>query len=52
MLDSTPLLDIKPFVPDFDFPAGKIETGWLEHNKHKAATAKSDNRFADNLSKT
>lgn len=29
MLDGTPLLDIKPWVPDFN-PSGEIRTGWLE----------------------
>jgi tRNA-Thr(GGU) m(6)t(6)A37 methyltransferase TsaA len=28
MLDGTPLLDIKPYVPAFDAPAG-VSTGWL-----------------------
>jgi tRNA-Thr(GGU) m(6)t(6)A37 methyltransferase TsaA len=27
MLDGTPLLDIKPYVPDFDMPAD-VRTGW------------------------
>ena len=29
VLDNTPLLDIKPYVPDFG-PRGKIKIGWLE----------------------
>jgi tRNA-Thr(GGU) m(6)t(6)A37 methyltransferase TsaA len=29
VLDNTPLLDIKPFVPDF-IPKGKIKIGWLK----------------------
>jgi tRNA-Thr(GGU) m(6)t(6)A37 methyltransferase TsaA len=29
VLDQTPLLDIKPYVPDFA-PKGKIRIGWLE----------------------
>ena len=29
VLDGTPLLDIKPYVPDFG-PKGKIRIGWLE----------------------
>lgn len=33
MLDGTPLLDIKPYVPEFDiFPAEKI--GWYKTRKH------------------
>ncbi len=33
VLDGTPLLDIKPYVPDFD-AAKKVRIGWLE-NKRK-----------------
>jgi len=29
ILDGTPLLDIKPYVPDFD-PKEKLKLGWLE----------------------
>ena len=29
MLDGTPLLDIKPYIPDFD-PRKKVSIGWLE----------------------
>jgi tRNA-Thr(GGU) m(6)t(6)A37 methyltransferase TsaA len=30
VLDKTPLIDIKPYVPKFDMPPGKIKIGWLE----------------------
>ena len=30
MLDGTPLLDIKPYVPPFDKQAGPVRVGWLE----------------------
>lgn len=29
IIDGTPLLDIKPYVPDFE-PGGKIKIGWLK----------------------
>jgi tRNA (adenine37-N6)-methyltransferase len=29
MLDLTPLLDIKPYVPDFDY-RGEVKSGWYE----------------------
>jgi tRNA-Thr(GGU) m(6)t(6)A37 methyltransferase TsaA len=33
MLDGTPLLDIKPYIPEFDvFTVEK--TGWYQHRKH------------------
>lgn len=30
MLDCTPLLDIKPYVPAFDRPKNNVRIGWLE----------------------
>lgn len=44
MLDGTPLLDIKPYVPAFD-PARQIRTGWLEQAQRKVHTRRSDDRF-------
>ena len=44
VLNGTPLLDIKPFVPDFDAPAAE-RTGWLEKQSQKAKTLRSDRRF-------
>ena len=42
--DSTPLLDIKPFVPEFD--SREVErTGWLTGKAEKAAEAEADERF-------
>lgn len=44
MLDGTPLLDIKPYVPDFDsYPEAK--TGWLE--AVRARRERGDGRFSD-----
>jgi len=44
ILDNTPLLDIKPYVPEFeDFSA--VRTGWLEKAKGSVKSARSDNRF-------
>ena len=34
VLDGTPLLDIKPFDPDFDAPQD-VRTGWYEHRSNK-----------------
>jgi tRNA-Thr(GGU) m(6)t(6)A37 methyltransferase TsaA len=47
ILDQTPLLDIKPYVPEFDTP-GSVKTGWLEKKKEKVIYKKSDSRFGDN----
>ena len=44
VLDGTPLLDIKPYIPEFDsFTDAKY--GWMQNLKNKAATA--DDRFYD-----
>jgi tRNA (adenine37-N6)-methyltransferase len=44
ILDGTPLLDIKPFVPDFDNrEPGKI--GWLSDRVSRIRSTKSDDRF-------
>jgi tRNA-Thr(GGU) m(6)t(6)A37 methyltransferase TsaA len=44
ILDGTPLLDIKPYVPDFDREAD-IRIGWLTNKTHQAVRKKSDDRF-------
>jgi tRNA (adenine37-N6)-methyltransferase len=33
MLDGTPLLDIKPYIPEFDIFAVD-KTGWYQHRRH------------------
>ncbi len=43
-LDGTPLLDIKPYVPEFDARKG-VRIGWLEQARGKARHARSDGRF-------
>ena len=44
IVDGTPLLDIKPYVPEFDV-RDVAKTGWLEKNLHKLSTSKDDARF-------
>jgi tRNA-Thr(GGU) m(6)t(6)A37 methyltransferase TsaA len=44
ILDGTPLLDIKPYVPEFDQRAAE-RVGWLEQAKGEVQTKKSDDRF-------
>jgi tRNA-Thr(GGU) m(6)t(6)A37 methyltransferase TsaA len=44
ILDGTPLLDIKPYVPEFDNHAS-VRTGWLAQARKTVAKRKSDNRF-------
>ena len=44
IVNGTPLLDIKPYVPQFDIREA-AKTGWLEKNVHKLPTSKDDGRF-------
>lgn len=44
VLDGTPLLDIKPYVPEFDcFPDER--PGWFTGRTGRAATTRADGRF-------
>ncbi|HEY59830.1 MAG TPA: tRNA (N6-threonylcarbamoyladenosine(37)-N6)-methyltransferase TrmO [Anaerolineae bacterium] len=45
ILDGTPLLDIKPYVPEFDQYNVK-SIGWLKEKKQRVTHQKSDKRFA------
>ena len=44
MLDGSPVIDIKPYVPAFDQP-GKVRTGWLSDSGQEVETKRSDDRF-------
>ncbi|MBU1344994.1 MAG: tRNA (N6-threonylcarbamoyladenosine(37)-N6)-methyltransferase TrmO [Proteobacteria bacterium] len=46
VLNGTPLIDIKPYVPGFD--AKKVTAiGWLEKKQENAGSLKSDDRFIE-----
>jgi len=47
LLDGTPVLDIKPYVGEFDEP-GEVRFGWLEDARRRAA--QSDDRFVADTS--
>ncbi len=44
IVDNTPLLDIKPYVPDFDIRKAE-RIGWLSERSDKLNELKSDDRF-------
>ena len=44
IVDGTPLLDVKPYVPAFD-QQEEVKIGWLENNIRKLHGAKDDGRF-------
>ena len=44
IVDGTPLLDIKPYIPEFS-SEDIIKKGWLENNIVKLSDSKDDGRF-------
>ena len=46
VLDGTPVLDLKPYVPDFDAPTA-VRTGWVARASRDAGSTRSDGRFRD-----
>jgi len=45
ILDGTPLLDIKPYVPQFDMRA-EATSGWVGKNAARLEAARDDGRFS------
>ena len=45
MLDGTPLLDIKPYVPEFDVIDEAVKTGWYQNKPKNLNDTRSDGRF-------
>ncbi|MCI0519592.1 MAG: tRNA (N6-threonylcarbamoyladenosine(37)-N6)-methyltransferase TrmO [Chloroflexi bacterium] len=45
-LDGTPLLDIKPYVPEFE-DAAHVRIGWLESARGEMCSRRSDGRFRE-----
>jgi tRNA (Thr-GGU) A37 N-methylase len=46
IVDGTPLLDIKPYIPQFDDRAGAT-IGWFTQQIERVAMVRADGRFAD-----
>jgi len=44
VLDGTPLLDIKPYIPQFD-SVNQVRTGWMNKKESEVQETRSDNRF-------
>ena len=44
MLDGTPLLDIKPYIPEFDIHLS-ARSGWIKSKTDNPEEIRSDNRF-------
>jgi tRNA-Thr(GGU) m(6)t(6)A37 methyltransferase TsaA len=46
LLDGSPVLDLKPYVPLFDTPAGDVRSGWFAGRAERVFSRRSDRRFA------
>jgi len=45
ILNGTPLLDIKPYIENFDKVEGEIKSGWMKSSADEVEAKKSDDRF-------
>jgi tRNA-Thr(GGU) m(6)t(6)A37 methyltransferase TsaA len=45
LLDGTPVLDLKPYVPLFDTPQGPVSSGWFAGRAERIFDRRSDSRF-------
>ena len=45
ILDGTPLLDIKPYIENFDKVEGETRFGWMKASHEEVSRKKSDDRF-------
>jgi tRNA (Thr-GGU) A37 N-methylase len=44
VLDGTPLLDIKPYIPEFDAQQN-VDTGWFKQSRATVSKYRSDKRL-------
>jgi len=45
ILDGTPLLDIKPYIENFDKIEGEVKSGWMSSSSEEVGSMRSDERF-------
>jgi len=45
ILDGTPLLDIKPYIENFDKVEDSVRSGWMLSTRDEVSQKRSDNRF-------
>ncbi len=48
VLDGTPLLDIKPYIENFDKVEGVPRSGWMQSSLDEVSKKRSDDRFVEN----
>jgi len=47
IVDKTPLLDIKPYIENFDNIFGEVKSGWMNSSSDEVSNVRSDERFID-----
>ena len=47
ILDGTPLLDVKPYIENFDKIEGIPKSGWMKSSIQEVSAKRSDKRFID-----
>ena len=47
ILDGTPLIDIKPYIENFDKAEGEIRSGWMKSSQEEVSQKRSDDRFVE-----
>lgn len=47
ILDGTPLLDIKPYIENFDKVEESVKSGWMKSSQEEVCNKKSDDRFVE-----
>lgn len=47
ILDGTPLLDIKPYIENFDKVDGQVKSGWMKSSLDEVVQKRSDDRFVE-----
>jgi len=45
ILDGTPLIDIKPYIDNFDKIEGDVKSGWMKSTSQEVSQKRSDDRF-------
>jgi tRNA-Thr(GGU) m(6)t(6)A37 methyltransferase TsaA len=49
ILDGTPLLDIKPYIENFDRVEGEVRSGWMKSSLQEVSQIRSDERFIPSI---
>jgi tRNA-Thr(GGU) m(6)t(6)A37 methyltransferase TsaA len=47
ILNGTPLIDIKPYIENFDKVEGEVLSGWMKSTQEEVCCKKSDDRFVE-----